>query len=76
MTLCGMSGLSGARTEVGRLVPELTGGIPNSDLRAASAESRFRLYDSVSAFLRRISEGLIGHVKDTKRAFVTQKSFA
>jgi tetratricopeptide (TPR) repeat protein len=42
--------------EVGRLVPELTGGIPNSDLRTASAESRFRLYDSVSAFLRRVSE--------------------
>jgi predicted ATPase len=42
--------------EVGRLVPELTGRIGNSDLRTASAESRFRLYDSVSAFLRRVCQ--------------------
>jgi len=42
--------------EVGRLVPELPGGVQNSELRTASAESRFRLYDSVSAFLRRISD--------------------
>jgi tetratricopeptide (TPR) repeat protein len=42
--------------ELRRLVPELADATLNRDLRAASPESRFRLYDSVSTFLRRVSE--------------------
>jgi AAA ATPase domain len=43
--------------EIARLVPELTGGTTAEPAANASAESRFRLFDSVAAFLRRASGG-------------------
>ena len=43
--------------EIARLVPELTGGDEVEPAAAASAESRFRLFDSVAAFLRRAADG-------------------
>jgi tetratricopeptide (TPR) repeat protein len=47
--------LGSEAVEVGRLVPELAEASMENDLEGASPESRFRLYDSVSTFLRRVS---------------------
>jgi tetratricopeptide (TPR) repeat protein len=43
--------------EIARLVPELASGGEVEPAVDASAEARFRLFDSVAAFLRRASEG-------------------
>ncbi len=48
--------LGAEAVEVGMLIPDLIEGTTKTRLRTSSAESRFRLYASVSAFLLRVAQ--------------------
>jgi predicted ATPase len=48
--------LGSEASDLGMLIPALAGGTAEGDPQRPSAESRFRLYDSVSTFLRRVAK--------------------